>query len=239
MVGTDQLATPMPECDSLRHSKEAAALPFHSQRDGHRWTRGPGAIVASPPDGRTEGDVAAMQLVLALATLMLHTHVTGIAVDATPLATPTPSPTIAPAPQPHLADSPQSILFEGLNAERAKAGLPPLAYDSRLEHAGELRVADMVEHGYFDHRSPDGMEFPQAIAAAGVGPYAWAGENLYETNAVATAEEAAARAVWRFMESPPHRAIILDPAFDHVGVGVGQGADSVWVFAVIFLGGER
>lgn len=183
--------------------------------------------------------MAALQLVLALAALMLHTHVSGISADAT--ATPTPTPTVAPAPPPetHLADSPASILFEGLNTERAKAGLPPLGYDSRLEHAGELRVADMLANGAISHRSPDGMEYPQAIAAAGVTNYAWAGENIYATNEVTTVEEAAARAVWRFMESPPHRAIILDPAFDHVGVGVAQGEFGAWVFAVIFLGGER
>lgn len=185
--------------------------------------------------------MAALQVVLALAALMLHTHVTGIAVDATPVPTltVTATPVAAPAPQTHLADSPQSILFEGLNAERAKAGLPLLGYDSRLEQAGELRVADMVAAGVISHRSPDGMEYPQAIAAAGVTNYAWAGENIYATNEVATVEEAAARGVWRFMGSAPHRAIILDPAFDHVGIGVGPGENGVWMFAVIFLGGER
>lgn len=131
------------------------------------------------------------------------------------------------------------MLFDGLNAERAKAGLPSLGYDSRLERAGELRVADMLANGYIAHESPDGMGYVQAIAASGVTNYAWAGENIYATNEVTTVEEAAARAVWRFMESPPHRAIILDPAFDHIGVGIGEGADGVWVFAVIFLGGER
>lgn len=183
--------------------------------------------------------MAALQVVLALAALMLHTHVAGIAVDAAPSPTMAATPVSTPAPQTHLAHSPQSILFEGLNAERGKVGLPPLRYDSRLEHAGELRVADMLAAGVISHRSPDGMEYPQAIAAAGVTNYAWAGENIYATNEVATVEEAAARGVWRFMESPPHRAIILDPAFDSVGVGVGQGPDGVFVFAVIFLGGER
>lgn len=97
----------------------------------------------------------------------------------------------------------------------------------------------MVAAGVISHRSPDGMEYPQAIAAAGVTNYAWAGENIYATNEVATVEEAAARGVWRFMGSAPHRAIILDPAFDHVGIGVGPGENGVWMFAVIFLGGER
>ncbi len=181
--------------------------------------------------------MAALQLVLALAALMLRTHLAGIAVDGTPTPTPTAA-SATPASETHVG-GPAGVLFDGMNAERAKVGIPPLGYDSRLEHAGELRVADMVNLGYFDHRSPDGMEYPQAIAAAGVTNYAWAGENIYATNEVTTVEEAAARAVWRFMESPPHRAIILDPAFDHVGVGVAQGEFGAWVFAVIFLGGER
>ena len=173
-----------------------------------------------------------LHLVLWLVALMMRYHV------AVPIAADGPVP-VTPVAEQHVVETPQSILFEEINAERQKAGQAPLGYDSRLEQAGELRVADMIEHGYFSHRSPDGMEYPQAVYAAGFRSFAWAGENLYETNLTPDAEVAAHRAIDRFMGSPTHRAILLDPVFDHVGVGLGQGADGVFIFAVIFIGGGQ
>ena len=172
----------------------------------------------------------ALHLVLWLVALMMRYHVATLAVDG-------PVP-VTPVVQQAVTETPQSVVFDAINVERQKAGQAPLGYDSRLEHAGELRVADMIEHG-ISHRSPDGMEYPQAIAAAGFRSFAWAGENIYATNLTPDATVAAHRAIDRFMGSPTHRAILLDPAFDHVGIGLGQGADGVWIFAVIFLGGGQ
>lgn len=161
---------------------------------------------------------------------MMRYHVAVLAADG-------PVP-VAPVVQQAVTETPQSIVFDAINAERAKVGQAPLGYDSRLERAGELRVADMIEYG-ISHRSPDGMEYPQAVYAAGFKSFAWAGENIYATNLTADVEVAAHWTTEKFMGSPTHRAILLDPAFDHVGVGLGQGANGVWIFAVIFLGGGQ
>lgn len=183
--------------------------------------------------------MGALHIVLAIVVLMLRPH-------AVPAASTASAPILAPVVAPptatqetRRASGPHLVLFDAMNAERAKAGLPLLGYDSRLEQAGELRVADMIEHGYIDHRSPDGMEYPQAVHAAGFKSFAWAGENIYATNETPDVEAAAHWATEKFMGSPTHRAILLDPAFDHVGIGLGQGADGVWIFAVIFLGGGQ
>ena len=173
----------------------------------------------------------ALHLVLWLVALMMRYHV------AVPIAADGPVP-VAPVVQQAVAETPQSVVFDAINVERQKAGQVPLGYDSRLEHAGELRVADMIEYG-ISHRSPDGMEYPQAVYAAGFKAFTWAGENIYATNETPDVEAAAHWATEKFMGSPTHRAILLDPAFDHVGIGLGQGAEGVWIFAVIFLGGGQ
>lgn len=173
----------------------------------------------------------ALHLVLWLVALMLRYHVATLSADG-------PVP-VAPVVQQAVSETPQSVVFDAINAERAKAGVSLLGYDSRLEHAGELRVADMIEHGYIAHESPDGMGYVQAVYGAGFTGFAWAGENIYATNLTADVEVAAHWATERFMGSPTHKAILLDPAFDHVGVGLGVGANSAFIFAVIFLGGGQ
>jgi hypothetical protein len=54
-----------------------------------------------------------------------------------------------------------------LNAQRASAGLGPLAGDRKLARAARRFSAAMVRQGFFDHVSPQGSTMDQRIRAAG------------------------------------------------------------------------
>ncbi|QQM45883.1 CAP domain-containing protein [Streptomyces liliifuscus] len=109
------------------------------------------------------------------------------------------------------------------NAERAKAGLRPLAVDPLLTDAAQAHSADMVARAFYSHTSPDGSE-PWHRAAAAGSTRRTIGENI------ACGQRSAAEVVQGWMDSPGHRANILKPAFTHIGVGFegGGSAGTYW-----------
>lgn len=111
---------------------------------------------------------------------------------------------------------PDSALEERMramvNAERAKEGLPALAFDAELLKIARAHAGDMLRRGYFAHVSPEGTT-PSGRADAVRFRYQWFGENL----AIAPGLEEAHRGL---MDSPGHRANILSPKFGRVGIGV-------------------
>ena len=99
-----------------------------------------------------------------------------------------------------------------VNAERAKYGLSALTEDWELSRVARYKSQDMHDRGYFDHTSPTyGTPF-QMMRAFGL-TYRSAGENIamgYRTpQAVVTG----------WMNSPGHRANILNSSYKKIGVG--------------------
>ncbi|KAA0940539.1 CAP domain-containing protein [Streptomyces apricus] len=109
------------------------------------------------------------------------------------------------------------------NAERAAAGLPPLADDPLLTRAAQAHSTDMVARAFYSHTSPDGSE-PWHRAAAAGSSRRTIGENI------ACGQRSPAEVVRGWMDSPGHRANILKPAFTHLGVGFAGGgpAGTYW-----------
>jgi uncharacterized protein YkwD len=109
-----------------------------------------------------------------------------------------------------------------LNEERAKRGLAPLRRDARLELAAQRHSQDMVEHKFFEHDAPGGIDPQQRMLAAGYpSNNAFTGENI----AWATGQKASpAEIVDLWMHSPPHRRDILQAQFVLIGIGVAPGA---------------
>jgi uncharacterized protein YkwD len=103
-----------------------------------------------------------------------------------------------------------------MNLERKQAGLGPLFLDARLSAAAEDRMKDMEELGYWAHQAPDGRSPFLWLAPHGY-TFANAGENL------AAGFETAEILVMGWMESPGHRANILSPLFQHVGIAIIDG----------------
>ncbi|GAA3295596.1 hypothetical protein GCM10020295_23200 [Streptomyces cinereospinus] len=107
-----------------------------------------------------------------------------------------------------------------VNEERARAGCSPLAANSALaELAGDYSEA-MAEQGFFGHTDPSGntpWDRAQEAGISGLG-----GENI----ARGQADAAAVMESW--MNSPGHRANILNCDFTTLGVGVHYGSGGPW-----------
>ncbi|MCL6613629.1 MAG: hypothetical protein K6U03_03235 [Firmicutes bacterium] len=122
----------------------------------------------------------------------------------------------------------EQYLLEQVNAERAKAGLAPLQLDYRLVQTARAKSRDMVQNGYFGHQSPTlGSPFDQ-MRAAGIS-YRTAGENI-------AGNPSAAGAMRAWMNSPGHRANILNPSFTRIGIGVVDGGPYGKILTQHFIG---
>jgi uncharacterized protein YkwD len=110
-----------------------------------------------------------------------------------------------------------------LNGERADRGLRALSTDADLAQAAVAHGGDMVEHGYFAHDGRDGSKPADRIRRAGYlsGGGAWQiGENLaWGTGDLSTPRSI--MAAW--MNSPGHRANILEPDYREVGIALVAG----------------
>ncbi len=105
------------------------------------------------------------------------------------------------------------------NAERAKVGCGPLALNSKLNSAAQAHSADMATANYFSHNSQDGRTPFDRIKAAG---YAFraAAENI------AAGRTTAAGAMDQWMNSPGHKANILNCTYTELGVGYAPGVNA-------------
>ena len=102
------------------------------------------------------------------------------------------------------------------NAERVRRGLRALTVDQRLAAAAQAHSADMVQRGFFAHESPDGRQVWDRAVAAGYA-YRKVAENI------AAGQRSAEEVVRGWMESPGHRANILDGDLTQIGVGRAEG----------------
>ena len=114
-----------------------------------------------------------------------------------------------------------------VNAERSLVGLPALVADPELAAVARLHAIEMFNEGYFSHDSPNtGTPFDR-LSARGV-QYRFAGENLAFAPDVEGAHEG-------LMDSPGHRANIVEPGYRRVGIGAVEstlhGTMYVQVFA--------
>ncbi len=123
-----------------------------------------------------------------------------------------------------------NLTVEGIIAEtnvhRLEYGLEPLSSDFSLRDAAEMKVEDMFALQYFAHESPTGKGPSDFTDAAGY-DFLVMGENLalgnYENDAVL---------VQAWMDSPGHRANILNDSFTEIGVAVQKdiyGGYLVWM----------
>jgi uncharacterized protein YkwD len=124
------------------------------------------------------------------------------------------------------AQSQQVQMLSDLNASRRRAGLRPLALDTRLNAAAYEHAADMAQHNYFDHTSPDGRSPFQRMHADGC-RFSYAGENI----AMSGSEPEAYNALYH---SPEHRDNILNAHYTHVGIGIAAAPDGTLMYVQDF-----
>ena len=105
-----------------------------------------------------------------------------------------------------------------VNQHRASNGLPALKSNWELSRVARYKSQDMADRGYFSHNSPTyGTPF-QMLTAFGLS-YRTAGENI------AYGQRTPKQVVDGWMNSPGHRANILNPSYTQLGVGYVSGGN--------------
>ncbi|MGY1857073.1 CAP domain-containing protein [Modestobacter sp. SYSU DS0290] len=141
---------------------------------------------------------------------------------ASPASAPAPAPAPDPAPVAAAAagSSTEQQVLDLVNAERAAAGCPAVAADPGLAGVARAHSEDMRDRGFFSHVDPDGRD-PFARARA-------AGIQHARAENIAYGQPDAAAVMTAWMNSPGHRANILDCQLGTLGVGVAQGPGGPW-----------
>ncbi len=130
-----------------------------------------------------------------------------------------------------------------VNQERTALGLPALKANRRLTIAAATHARDMNANAYFSHDSSNGTSFVQRIRRTGY-MSTRALPTLGEDLAWGSGDYATPSSIVEsWMESPPHRANILNRRFREAGMGVafgdpGAGEDGV-TYALDFGSGGR
>lgn len=109
-----------------------------------------------------------------------------------------------------------SVVVDLTNEERDDVAARPLQRNEALDAAAQLKAEHMARNQYFAHYSPDGTTPWHWFDEAGY-VYAHAGENL----AIHFTDSAEVVEAW--MNSPTHRANIVDGKFTEIGVGTARG----------------
>jgi uncharacterized YkwD family protein len=109
------------------------------------------------------------------------------------------------------------------NRERQKAGLSPCAgTNSNLNRSARAKSEDMADLNYFSHDSPNYGDPFTMMRNFGV-QYQSAGENI------AMGQRTPEQVVKAWMDSPGHRANIMNGSYDYLGVGyVLKNGNAYW-----------
>lgn len=118
-------------------------------------------------------------------------------------------------------------MLELVNRDRASHKLPALHLRSDLSAIARAHSRDMLDHGFFAHKSPRTGGSEDRLAKAGIRVRA-AGENIAAAPDVATAQK------W-LMLSPKHRENILHKEFSHVGFGILRRKGGELVVTQLFI----
>lgn len=115
-----------------------------------------------------------------------------------------------------------------VNAERVLHGLQPLVPSPELDRLAQGHAEDMLARDYFDHITPEGDSVVDRARRAG---YGWKrlAENICRD--VALPEET----VEQWLQSPAHRANLLNPRVIEVGLGFAVGATPLGERRVIWV----
>jgi uncharacterized protein YkwD len=109
-----------------------------------------------------------------------------------------------------------NVLVDETNQNRVTNGLPDLQVSPLLQEAAQEKANDEASKGYFAHTSPQGLTPWYWFQQVGYS-FDYAGENL----AVNFSDSKDVTTAW--MNSPEHRANILNTDFTQIGIATAQG----------------
>ena len=119
-------------------------------------------------------------------------------------------------------------VFDLINKQRVQNGLAPLKENSELQRVARIKAQDMVNNNYFSHTSPT-YGSPFDMMKSFKISYNTAGENIAGNSSNSSA-------VTAWMNSPGHRANILNSSFNQTGIGVVTGSKYGKIYVQMFIG---
>jgi len=108
------------------------------------------------------------------------------------------------------------------NQSRQQAGAPPLTVDAGLSHAARLHAQAMVQARRLSHQFDGEPSLPQRLAATTQLQLQQEGENVALDYDAEHGHE-------HLMLSPPHRANLLNPAYNVVGLAVVRSGNQIYI----------
>jgi uncharacterized protein YkwD len=108
------------------------------------------------------------------------------------------------------------------NQSRKLAGAPPLTLDAGLSQAARTHALAMLKAQQLSHQFDGEPSLPERLAAATHLHLEQEGENVALDYDAVHAHE-------HLMHSPPHRANLLNPAFNVVGLGIVQSGERLYI----------
>ncbi|MFZ0859726.1 MAG: CAP domain-containing protein [Candidatus Sulfotelmatobacter sp.] len=108
------------------------------------------------------------------------------------------------------------------NQSRRQAGAQPLTMDAGLSQAARMHAQAMLEARRLSHQFDGEPSLPQRLAATTQLQLEQEGENV-------AVDYDAERGHEHLMLSPPHRANLLNPAYNVVGLGVVRNGDRLYI----------
>ena len=123
----------------------------------------------------------------------------------------------------------ESEMLNAVNAERVKAGLSALTLNSGVNACARIRAEELLVK--LDHTRPDGTAFYSVLGANGVG-YGTCGENI------AAGQWNVTEVMNSWMNSPGHKANILNPNFKQLGTAClySESDPYVYYWVQLFIG---
>ncbi|MFB1082235.1 S-layer homology domain-containing protein [Jeotgalibacillus sp. JSM ZJ347] len=120
-------------------------------------------------------------------------------------------------------------MLDQINEIRRANGLSSLQIADDAQNVAQLKAEDMMENQYFSHNSPRyGSPFDM-LREFNVS-YRAAGENI------AGGQSSVTEVMNAWMNSPGHRANMLNESYTHVGIGYAEGGTYRTYYVQIFLG---
>ena len=136
----------------------------------------------------------------------------------------------------------EADLVAAINNERTQRGLAPLTEDPLLNVTARIHSREMCSLSYFDHHSPTtGRRTPMDRYLTGLRAWgkdkpksALVGENIFYASTTDSVYNASYAHI-SLMNSPGHRANILEPRFTSVGVGLYRDSQNRFWVTEMFL----
>ena len=113
-------------------------------------------------------------------------------------------------------------LLQLANQDRAQFHAPPLTLDSGLSQAARIHAQAMFDQRQLSHQFTGEPSLPQRLAAATKLQLDQEGENVALDYDATGAEH-------HLMQSPPHRANLLNPAYNVIGLGIVRSGDRLYL----------